>query len=136
MGWEFEIFLKDWLNFKRPILLHNKGNLYLSLGFHFFFFFPHHQVPFVFLTLPKAHHNSLKNFVETNCLPLFIFGFKFSKAPQSKHTKNRSSAVMVFKTSPWLSVGASWVLGCLHSAWESWNLYGGIDSVEYQVMLR
>lgn len=43
---------------------------------------------------------------------------------------------MVFKTSPWLSVGASWVLGCLHSAWESWNLYGGIDSVEYQVMLR
>lgn len=31
---------------------------------------------------------------------------------------------------------ASWVLGCLHTAWESWNLYGGTDCGEYQTMWR
>lgn len=86
--------------------MHNKGNLHLSPGFHFFFFSfsPASKVPFVFLTLPKYHHNSLRNFVATNCLTLFVFGVKFSKVLQSKSRKDSGSVVMAFMASSQLSV--------------------------------
>lgn len=74
---------------------------------------------FVFLTLPKPHHDSLKNFVAINCLPLFVFEANFSKTPHSKSTKDRDSAVPLTKASPWISTCAGQVLGCPQREWES-----------------
>lgn len=31
---------------------------------------------------------------------------------------------------------ASWILGCLHVAWESWHLYVGTNSGEHQAIWK
>lgn len=100
-------------------------------------------MPFVFFTLPKPRHDSLKNFVSMNCLLFFIFRVRFSKAAPSNSAKDRGSAVALVKASLWISMSAGWVLGCSHSEWESWCLCGGIDrgehmelGAEHQAMLE